>query len=135
MLNIVKGHDAALITSFPVADAVVLEEGEWATLNTSGKLIKQANAYAAAQGRAFPVYGGNKVRFDAKELGVCDVLVSSAFFAETDKVAAVTINPGDALTLAAGLLTKADVATADPLSIVGYALTPNVAGKITFVRA
>jgi hypothetical protein len=132
MFNIIKGQESsALLQSFKYAAGQVLEEGDWVVFNDDGTVSKQAGAYDGAK-RAYPVWGGNKVRFDSKQLGVVTICMGT-FYAETSKIAAVAFKPGDRLTLLDGVLTVAAAGDTAKV-IVGDAMTANVSGVIEFVR-
>lgn len=130
MLNILYGHDSALLKSFSVGTGQSIDDGDWVSFNAStGKLEKITGTYDGTVA-AFPVYGGNKVRFDAQALGVVTVCMGKSFAAETDKVASATIVPGDALSIISGVVTKAN-----STFVIGYALSSNTAGSVSFTRA
>lgn len=137
MFNILSGYETANIKSYAFKDGEVIADGDWVVFDTAvGKLVKQVGAYnVATQGVAFPVFGGNDVRFDSKFMGNVSVITAHSFVAETDAVQAVTIVAGDALTLEDGKLTKADPATVAPRAVVGYATGSNTNGVLEFVRA
>ena len=132
MLNILSGYETANIKSVPFKASEVIADGEWVVFDgTTGKVIKQTGAYDIAVGVAFPVFGGNDVRFDSKEMDAVSVVTAKSFVGETDKFAAVTINAGAPLTIADGVLTNATAGA----SVVGYALTSNTSGTLQFVGA
>lgn len=138
--NILTGYESGFIKSYAFKAGEVIADGNWVVFDkVSGGLVKQTGALTVAQGLAFPVFGGNSVRFDSKELGVVSCITSKSFVGETDAVQAVTINVGDALTLLDGLLTKADTTGAttavSPLVVVGYATKPSINGVVEFARA
>ena len=110
MLNILSGYETANVKSLPYKTGETLADGEWAVFDSvTHKLKKQASAYAAAtDGKVFVVFGGNDVRFDSKAMSALSVVTAKSFVGETDKFAAVTIHAGDPLTVANGVLTKAD---------------------------
>ena len=127
MLNILIGNlETAGLMSYDTGTSVSLVEGEWAEFS-SGKLRKQTGVIAAGS-RAFPVFAGNSVRFDAKTLGKATVVTARGGVFETDKFAAESIVAGDKLTLENGVLRK--VVTTDP--VVAHALTANSSGVLQF---
>jgi hypothetical protein len=87
MFNILSGYETANIKSYAFKDGAVIKDGEWVVFDTAtGKLVKQAGAYdPITQGRAFPVFGGNDVRFDSKFMGNVSVITATSFVGETDK--------------------------------------------------
>ncbi|MDD2231247.1 MAG: hypothetical protein PHY48_17830 [Candidatus Cloacimonetes bacterium] len=135
MFNISSGYETGNIKSYQTEPGAVIKSGTWVVFSkTSGKLIPQVGLYdPAVQGITFPVFGGNDVRFDSKAMGVVSCVTASSFAGETDEVAAVTIVPGDFLTVQDGQLTKANLATASAFSIVGSA-TSAVNGVVEFIR-
>ena len=140
MFNIISGYESGIVKSFDFKTGEVVKDGEWVVFDqATGKLAKQVGAYApATQGVTFPVFGGNDVRFDSKQMGALSCVTSKAFYGETDMVQPVTINVGDALTLLDGKLTKAVLTGTDAVSalaVVGYATKPSINGVIEFVRA
>lgn len=138
MFNIISGYESGIVKSFAFKTGEVVKDGEWVVFDkATGKLVKQTGVYdPATQGVAFPVFGGNDVRFDSKQMGAVSCITSKSFYGETDMVQAVTIQVGDALTIEDGKLTKATV-DASTLSgaVVGYATKPLLNGVIEFVRA
>jgi hypothetical protein len=138
MFNLLSGYETANIKSYAFKTGEVIKDGEWVVFDTAtGKLKKQVGAYdPITQGLVMPVFGGNDVRFDSKFMGAVSCVTSTSFSGETDVVQAVTINPGDALTILDGKLTKATVAETTVVgTIVGYATRPNTNGVIEFIRA
>lgn len=118
MLNILSGYETANVKSLPFKANEVLADGEWAVFDSvTHKLKKQSSTYdAATDGKAFVVFGGNDVRFDSKQMSALSVITATSFVGETDKFAAVTINAGDPLTVADGVLTKADTVSEDAVA-------------------
>lgn len=138
--DITKGHAYSIMESQPVKAGAVIEEGEWAVYDpTTSEFVKQAGVYdPATQGAAFPIYGGNKVRYDSQALGVVTAVFGTSYIGRTDKVAAVAIKKGDALTVTDGILTKATLTggTITPATaIVGWCTKANTDGVIEFARA
>lgn len=104
MLNILSGYETANIKSFPIAEGVKLDQGDWVVFE-NGKLVKQAGQYVAvAQGACFPVYAGNVTFYDTRYLNEADVVTATSGILETDKVAAIAITAGQALTVKDGVL-------------------------------
>lgn len=136
MLDLTHGHDSALLKSVAVATTAVVDEGEWIMIDAaSGKAVKQTGTYdPATQGAIYQVYGGNKVRFDSKALGVVTACLGKGYVGTTDKVEAVTIKSGDMLTVKDGMLTKATVGTTPDLAVVGSCTKTPVGGIIEFTR-
>lgn len=131
MFNILSGMEHGNIKSIPVAADTVLEAGDWVVI-TDGKLVKQAGAYApATQGLVVPVFTQPAESFDNKYLQKADCMTAKVGIIETDKVAAVTIKAGDALTVKDAVLDKA---TADSV-IVAYALKDLTDGVLQAVMA
>ena len=133
MFNILSGYETANIKSYAFKPGDVIKDGDWVVFDTAtGKLVKQVCVYdPATQGVAFPVFGGNDVRFDSKFMGNVSCITATSFVGETDVLKAVTINIGDMLTIEDGAITKA---TAN-VGIIGYCTKPNTNGVIEFVRA
>lgn len=132
MLNLLSGYETANIKSVPVKAGESVADGNWVVFDgTTGKVIKQASTFDIAAGKAFPVFGGNDVRFDSKQMDVVSIVTASSYVGETDKFAAVTINAGAPLTVANGVLTNATAGA----SVVAYALTDNTSGTLQFVGA
>lgn len=132
MLNILSGYETANIKSLPFVAGAVIEDGNWVVFSgTTGEVKKQTGAFDIKAGRAYPVFGGNSVRFDSKNMGKVSVVTASSYVGETDKFAAVTINAGSPLTVADGVLTNA----VEGASVVAYALTDNASGTLQFVGA
>jgi hypothetical protein len=145
MLNIKYNFEASVMKHFEIGTGVSLVAGEWAIFNAAtGKLEKQAGAYDITKGKAFPVFGGT-ARLDSKALASAVICLGSGFVAETDLFAAETIKPGDLLTIADGVLTKAVVAgtvtnpetgaigvQTDRALYVAVATSSNAAGVLEF---
>ena len=133
MFNILSGYETANVKSYAFKQGEVIKDGEWVVFDKAvGKLVKQVGVYdPATQGVAFPVFGGNDVRFDSKFMGNVSVITATSFAGETDVIAATTIGIGDMLTIEDGKITKA----ASNVGIIGYCTKPNTNGVIEFVRA
>ena len=136
MLDLTHGHDSALLKSVAVSATTIVEEGEWIVIDAAtGKGVKQVGAYdPVTQGAVYQVYGGNKVRFDSKALGVVTACLGKGYVGTTDKVEAVTIKNGDFLTVKDGVLTKATAGTTADLAIVASCTKTPVGGVIEFTR-
>lgn len=120
MLNILSGYDTANVKSFPIADGVLLDQGDWVVFQ-NGKLVKQTGAYEAmSQGACFPVYAGNVSFYDTRYHNRADVVTATSAVLETDKVAAVAITAGQALTVKDGVVDLA--ASNGDGDIIGFAL-------------
>lgn len=120
MLNVLSGEKTANIKAFPVAEGVILDQGDWVVFE-DGKLKLQEGAYVAKdQGACFPVYAGNKNFYDTRYHGKVDCVTATSGVLETDKVAAVAITAGAALTVKDGVV---DLASTDgDGDIIGFAL-------------
>ena len=120
MLNILSGYETANIKSFPIAEGEKFDQGDWAVFQ-DGKLVKQSGAYEAlSQGACFPVYAGNVSFYDTRYLNEVDVVTATSAILETDKVAAVAIVAGNALTVKDGVIDLAS--TAGDGDIMGFAI-------------
>lgn len=120
MLNILSGYETANIKSFPIADGVKLDQGDWVVFQ-DGKLVKQTGAYEAlSQGACFPVYAGNVTFYDTRHLNEADVVTATSGILETDKVAAVAIVAGNALTVKDGVIDLAS--SAGDGDVIGFAI-------------
>lgn len=128
MLNVLSGYKTANIKSFPVTDGEVFEQGDWVVFK-DGKLTKETGAYVAkTAGACFPVYAGNKDFYDTRYLNRVDVVTATSGVLETDKIAAVAITAGAALTVKDGVI---DLATTDgDGDIIGFALEDAVNGVL-----
>lgn len=130
MLNILSGWQTANIKSFPIADGVVLNQGDWVEFDADGKLVVNTAAYDGSKD-VFPVYAGNKDFYDTRSLNRADVVTASSGVLETDVMDAVTFNAGDGVYVAGGKVT--DVTTAGSgAKPVGYAIKAsgvNIEGK------
>lgn len=121
MLNILSGYETANIKSFPIAEGVKLDQGDWVVFE-NGKLVKQAGTYKAMeQGACFPVYAGNVTFYDTRYLNEADVVTATSGILETDKVAAIAITAGQALTVKDGVIDLITDNNADG-NIIGFAI-------------
>ena len=123
MFNILSGYETANIKSYPFKQGEVIKDGQWVVFDKSaGALVKQVGAYdPATMGVAFPVFGGNDVRFDSKAMGNVSCVTASSYTGETDVLAQVTIGLGDQLTITDGVITK----STDGKGVIGYCTKPN----------
>lgn len=138
--DLVKGHEYALLQSDAAKAGTAIEEGQWVVFDpVTSEFVPQVGKYdPATQGAIFPVYGGNKVRFDSQALGVVTVAMGKSFVGRTNKVAAVAIKKGDALTVLDGVITKAALTGAEitpATAIIGWCTKANTDGIIEFARA
>lgn len=115
MLNILSGYQTANIKSFEIAEGVKLDQGDWVVFE-EGKLKKQTGEYAANVA-VFPVYAGNVSFYDTRYHNRADVVTAKSAILETDKVAAVSIVAGDALTVKDGVIDKGTATNA-----IGFAI-------------
>lgn len=127
-LDLLHGRESAGCMSSKIATGETIDSGEWVYLTASG-VKKIVGAYDSTKGKAYAVFGGNVNRLDGKYGDVVTICFNSAYVGDTNKVAAVTINPGDPLTVTDGVLTKA----ADFTTAIAQAITSNTSGRVTFV--
>lgn len=133
MLNILSGYATANIKSYEFKAGVQLEPGDWVVFNTDGTLIKQTGDYdIVTQGAAFPVYQSNVTAYDNRGLGRVDVVTANSGVLETNKFAAVSFAPGNALTIKNGVLTPATAATerAAASPIIGFVVKYDAAKEL-----
>lgn len=130
MLNILSGQETANIKSLPVKDGEILDQGDWAVFD-SGAVKKQTGPWDPSQGLCVPVYRGNGRFYDTRYLNRVDCVTAKSGVLETDKVAAVSIVAGDALTVKDGKVDK----SADKSDVIGYAIKDMTNGVVTFMFA
>lgn len=130
MLNILSGQETANIKSLPVKDGEVLDQGEWVVFD-NGVVKKQEGQWDPSQGLCVPVYRGNGRFYDTRYLNRVDCVTAKSGVLETDKVAAVSIVAGDALTVKDGQVDK----SADKSDVIGYAIKDMANGVVTFMFA
>lgn len=130
MLNILSGQETANIKSLPVKDGEILDQGDWAVFD-SGAVKKQIGQWDPSQGLCVPVYRGNGRFYDTRYLNRVDCVTAKSGVLETDKVAAVAIVAGDALTVKDGQVDK----SADKSDVIGYAIKDMANGVVTFMFA
>lgn len=133
MLNVLSGWETANIKSFPIAEGEKLDQGDWVVFE-DGKLVKQAGAYVAKDnGVTFPVYAGNVSFYDTRYHNRADVVTANSGVLETDKVAAVAITAGAALTVKDGVVDLAS--TNGDADIIGFAIEDMKNGVVKFALA
>lgn len=130
MLNILSGQETANIKSLPVKDGEILDQGDWAVFD-DGAVKKQTGQWDPSQGLCVPVYRGNGRFYDTRYLNRVDCVTAKSGVLETDKVAAVAIVAGDALTVKDGQVDK----SADKSDVIGYAIKDMANGVVTFMFA
>lgn len=130
MLNILSGQETANIKSLPVKDGEILDQGDWAVFD-NGAVKKQAGQWDPSQGLCVPVYRGNGRFYDTRYLNRVDCVTAKSGVLETDKVAAVSIVAGNALTVKDGKVTK----SADKSNVIGYAIKDMTNHVVTFMFA
>lgn len=128
MLNVLSGYTTANIKSYEFKAGVQLEPGDWVIFDTTdGTLIKQTGAYnIATQGATFPVYQNNVTAYDNRVLGRVDVVTANSGVLETNKFAAVSFAPGNALTIEDGVL---NLATGNA-PVIGFVVKYDAAKKL-----
>ena len=133
MLNVLSGWETANIKSFPIAEGQKLDQGDWVVFE-DGKLVKQSGQYSPIdQGACFPVYAGNVSFYDTRYHNRADVVTANSGVLETDKVAAVAITAGAALTVKDGVV---DLATTNgDADIIGFAIEDMKNGVVKFALA
>lgn len=130
MLNILSGQETANIKSLPVKDGEILDQGDWAVFD-GGAVKKQTGQWDPSKGLCVPVYRGNGRFYDTRYLNRVDCVTAKSGVLETDKVAAVAIVAGDALTVTDGQVNK----SADKSDVIGYAIKDMANGVVTFMFA
>lgn len=130
MLNILSGQETANIKSLPVKDGEILDQGDWAVFD-NGAVKKQTGHWDPSQGLCVPVYRGNGRFYDTRYLNRVDCVTAKSGVLETDKVAAVAIVAGEALTVKDGQVDK----SADKSDVIGYAIKEMANGVVTFMLA
>lgn len=128
MLNVLSGYTTANIKSYEFKAGVQLEPGDWVVFDTTdGTLIKQTGTYdIVTQGATFPVYQNNVTAYDNRVLGRVDVVTANSGVLETNKFAAVSFVPGNALTIKDGVLALAT----DAASVIGFVVKYDAAKKL-----
>jgi hypothetical protein len=127
-LDLLHGRESAGCMSAKIVKDEIIDSGEWVYQTATG-VKKVTGAYDPTKGKAYVVFGGNVNRLDGKYGDAVTVCFNSAYIGDTNKVAAVTINPGDPLTVTDGVLTKA----ADYTTAIAEALSDNTSGRVVFV--
>ena len=127
MLNVLSGYTTANIKSYEFKAGVQLEPGDWVIFDQNGLLVKQDGAYnIVTQGATFPVYQNNVTAYDNRVLGRVDVVTANSGVLETNKFAAVSFTPGNALTIKNGVLAQAG--DSDP--VIGFVVKYDAAKKL-----
>lgn len=132
-LDIVSNLEAILRTAidYPIGQGEEFEEGEWAVLDNNLKLVSPG---AQGSSTAFPVWCGNKTRYDARVINQCTVLTGTGFVYNTQFFdAQQSYAVGDKLTIKNG---KVPTLAGETDAIIGQVLAPVTNGilKIQVLR-